>query len=216
MSYRLRRMLDYEPFDRDADDDEHALRVFGALFGVALTLKEGPSMPEHMLGRIGKGYWSKPEYLPVREVRPDFKRGHFHKLNFRPSQVVVFAQARRLCLDSPPGKPRRVLLRGVAVALEAVRASSAGVQERGGGEACAGPAAAKRSAPRLRSPLATGPGRLPGTAPAVCLLPGPGARGAGDRGRPHRGDQRLFWDEGNWAPSCKPCHDAKTAREGRC
>jgi 5-methylcytosine-specific restriction protein A len=22
---------------------------------------------------------------------------------------------------------------------------------------------------------------------------------------PHRGDERLFWDEGNWAPSCKPC-----------
>jgi 5-methylcytosine-specific restriction enzyme A len=32
---------------------------------------------------------------------------------------------------------------------------------------------------------------------------------------PHRGDQRLFWDERNWAPSCKACHDAKTAREGR-
>jgi 5-methylcytosine-specific restriction protein A len=32
---------------------------------------------------------------------------------------------------------------------------------------------------------------------------------------PHRGDQRLFWDTANWAPSCKPCHDAKTAREGR-
>jgi 5-methylcytosine-specific restriction enzyme A len=32
---------------------------------------------------------------------------------------------------------------------------------------------------------------------------------------PHRGDQKLFWDESNWAPACKPCHDAKTAREGR-
>jgi 5-methylcytosine-specific restriction enzyme A len=32
---------------------------------------------------------------------------------------------------------------------------------------------------------------------------------------PHRGDQRLFWDEANWAPSCKPCHDRKTASEGR-
>jgi 5-methylcytosine-specific restriction enzyme A len=32
---------------------------------------------------------------------------------------------------------------------------------------------------------------------------------------PHRGDQRLFWDQGNWAPACKRCHDAKTAREGR-
>ena len=52
------------------------------------------------------------------------------------------------------------------------------------------------------------------------------ARRAGPHGRlvpatvvdhvvPHRGDQRLFWDESNWAPACKPCHDAKTAREGR-
>ena len=27
---------------------------------------------------------------------------------------------------------------------------------------------------------------------------------------PHRGDQRLFWDESNWQPLCKPCHDHKT------
>jgi 5-methylcytosine-specific restriction protein A len=32
---------------------------------------------------------------------------------------------------------------------------------------------------------------------------------------PHRGDQKLFWDTANWAAICKPCHDAKTAREGR-
>ena len=32
---------------------------------------------------------------------------------------------------------------------------------------------------------------------------------------PHRGDPRVFWDEGNWAATCKRCHDAKTAREGR-
>jgi 5-methylcytosine-specific restriction enzyme A len=32
---------------------------------------------------------------------------------------------------------------------------------------------------------------------------------------PHRGDQKLFWNESNWAPACKRCHDAKTAREGR-
>lgn len=36
-----------------------------------------------------------------------------------------------------------------------------------------------------------------------------------DHVTPHRGDQRLFWDESNWTPACKPCHDAKTAREGR-
>jgi 5-methylcytosine-specific restriction enzyme A len=32
---------------------------------------------------------------------------------------------------------------------------------------------------------------------------------------PHRGDQRLFWDTSNWQGLCKPCHDAKTARDGR-
>lgn len=30
---------------------------------------------------------------------------------------------------------------------------------------------------------------------------------------PHKGDQDLFWDSGNWQPLCKPCHDKKTARE---
>ena len=27
---------------------------------------------------------------------------------------------------------------------------------------------------------------------------------------PHRGDKRLFWDEKNWQPLCKSCHDRKT------
>jgi 5-methylcytosine-specific restriction protein A len=36
-----------------------------------------------------------------------------------------------------------------------------------------------------------------------------------DHAVPHRGDPKLFWDEANWAALCKPCHDAKTAREGR-
>ncbi len=30
---------------------------------------------------------------------------------------------------------------------------------------------------------------------------------------PHRGDWVLFWDETNWQPLCKPCHDTKTATE---
>ncbi|MBP5058926.1 HNH endonuclease [Pseudomonas chlororaphis] len=31
---------------------------------------------------------------------------------------------------------------------------------------------------------------------------------------PHRGDQDLFWDESNWQPLCKPCHDSvKQAEE---
>lgn len=30
---------------------------------------------------------------------------------------------------------------------------------------------------------------------------------------PHRGDQKLFWDEENWQPLCKSCHDKKTWSE---
>lgn len=30
---------------------------------------------------------------------------------------------------------------------------------------------------------------------------------------PHRGDQEKFWDEGNWACMCAPCHNRKTAKE---
>ena len=32
---------------------------------------------------------------------------------------------------------------------------------------------------------------------------------------PHRGDAALFWSKANWQGLCNPCHDAKTAREGR-
>ncbi len=34
-----------------------------------------------------------------------------------------------------------------------------------------------------------------------------------DHIRPHKGNRTLFWDERNWQGLCKPCHDAKTARE---
>jgi len=27
---------------------------------------------------------------------------------------------------------------------------------------------------------------------------------------PHRGDEKLFWDQGNWQSLCKSCHDKKT------
>jgi 5-methylcytosine-specific restriction endonuclease McrA len=30
---------------------------------------------------------------------------------------------------------------------------------------------------------------------------------------PHRGDERLFWDETNWQPLCRPCHDVVKRRE---
>lgn len=29
---------------------------------------------------------------------------------------------------------------------------------------------------------------------------------------PHRGDKRLFWDQTNWQPLCKGCHDHKTGK----
>jgi len=29
---------------------------------------------------------------------------------------------------------------------------------------------------------------------------------------PHRGDERLFWDDGNLQCLCKPCHDSAKAR----
>lgn len=30
---------------------------------------------------------------------------------------------------------------------------------------------------------------------------------------PHKGDEKLFWDESNWQALCKHCHDKKTAKE---
>ena len=32
---------------------------------------------------------------------------------------------------------------------------------------------------------------------------------------PHKGDSRLFWDQSNWQPLCKRCHDIKTVADGR-
>lgn len=36
-----------------------------------------------------------------------------------------------------------------------------------------------------------------------------------DHIKPHRGDAELFWDETNWQPLCKSCHDHKTMTEDR-
>lgn len=32
---------------------------------------------------------------------------------------------------------------------------------------------------------------------------------------PHKGDQAKFWNEANWQPMCKPCHDSVKAAEER-
>jgi len=36
-----------------------------------------------------------------------------------------------------------------------------------------------------------------------------------DHIKPHRGDLGLFWDQSNWQPLCKACHDSVKAREER-
>ena len=33
-----------------------------------------------------------------------------------------------------------------------------------------------------------------------------------DHRQPHRGDETLFWDEGNLQTLCKPCHDGRKQR----
>ena len=33
---------------------------------------------------------------------------------------------------------------------------------------------------------------------------------------PHRGDRKLFWDEGNWQALCHRCHSVKTRRDDHC
>ena len=32
---------------------------------------------------------------------------------------------------------------------------------------------------------------------------------------PHRGDEKLMWDRGNWQSLCKSCHDRKTWTEDK-
>lgn len=49
---------------------------------------------------------------------------------------------------------------------------------------------------------------------ALCMGEGATTRAeVVDHKRPHRGDQALFWDVGNWQALCKRHHDAKTSRE---
>lgn len=36
-----------------------------------------------------------------------------------------------------------------------------------------------------------------------------------DHIKPHRGDQKLFWDRRNWQPLCEHHHNVKTMTEDR-
>lgn len=55
----------------------------------------------------------------------------------------------------------------------------------------------------------------------TCQMPGCGklegntALLVADHKRPHRGDELLFWDEGNLWCLCKACHDSVKQREER-
>lgn len=55
----------------------------------------------------------------------------------------------------------------------------------------------------------------------TCQRPGCGLMTANtsklvcDHRQPHRGDEALFWDEGNLQTLCKPCHDRHKQREER-
>lgn len=55
----------------------------------------------------------------------------------------------------------------------------------------------------------------------TCQMPGCGkiegdtSQLVADHRRPHRGDERLFWDERNLQCLCKPCHDSTKQRQER-
>ena len=48
---------------------------------------------------------------------------------------------------------------------------------------------------------------------AYCGKPLRGRDAIVDHIIPHKGDERLFWDESNWQPLCKRCHDAHKQRQ---
>jgi 5-methylcytosine-specific restriction protein A len=56
---------------------------------------------------------------------------------------------------------------------------------------------------RKRYPLCAMHLRLGKVRPAECV----------DHIIPHRGDQGLFWDEGNWQSLCNHCHNGEKRRE---
>lgn len=50
----------------------------------------------------------------------------------------------------------------------------------------------------------------------ICgLLTGDTSKLVADHKKPHRGDERLFWDEGNLQCLCAPCHNSVKQKEER-
>ena len=51
---------------------------------------------------------------------------------------------------------------------------------------------------------------------SLCLAQGRATPGIDvDHIRPHKGDQRLFWDDANHQSLCRSCHSLKTSKEQR-
>jgi 5-methylcytosine-specific restriction endonuclease McrA len=57
----------------------------------------------------------------------------------------------------------------------------------------------------LRGKICADPYKLHGNHPRLAQVT--------DHIRPHKGNEELFYDQTNWQPLCKSCHDRKTALE---
>jgi hypothetical protein len=58
--YRIRQVRDTTTCQYDARSPEEAIAVFSELFGISLTLKEGPTAPNYTMGRVELGpHWGQ-------------------------------------------------------------------------------------------------------------------------------------------------------------
>lgn len=83
---------------------------------------------------------------------------------------------------------------------------------------CISPSTSPTRNARLHKTQADGKQILLAAPPVLRSLPPAGTADPCNGSRPHpphRGDQKLFWDESNWQALCKPCHDRKTWTEDR-
>jgi len=69
--YRIRQVRDTTTCQCDARSPEEAIAVFSELFGISLTLKEGPTAPNYTMGRVELGpHWGQGKLdIPVYQVR---------------------------------------------------------------------------------------------------------------------------------------------------
>ena len=129
--------------------------------------------------------------------------------------VVLQQSSMSLSLNSPPGMGRGGLVARSRMPKKPPVHRPPGRRAREVKRG-AGPAAPERGAPGLRSPLAPGAARILAHHP-LCARAGRRAAGApqpwSTMWRPSR--RPVLFGDSELAGLCKPCHDAKTAREGR-